>query len=221
MTDLRTDSASQDVAGRLWLASGSPQRLALLRQIGIEPSVVSIDLDESALTGEAPANYVHRLALAKAHAGLQRVSGLREGNTHDSGALHAPPVVIGADTTIDLDGHILTKPDSEADAIDMLLRLSGREHTVLTGTAIVTGPGTVSAVVSTRVTFGVIRPEDARWYVATGEPMNKAGSYGIQGLGARFVASLEGSYSNVVGLPLYELMQLLRESGLDPNMIHV
>ena len=228
-------------ARQVWLASGSPQRLALLRQVGIEPRVLPVDIDESVLTGESAQDYVARLSLAKARAGQQRINKLFLAQTDETTELsgHAPgqllgqlsghrqehdsatPLVIGADTTIALDSHILTKPESEAAAIDMLLQLSGRQHTVLTGTAIVTGPGTVSAVVKTSVTFGVITPQDAAWYVATGEPMNKAGSYAIQGLGARFVESLEGSYSNVVGLPLYELILLLREAGLDPNMTHV
>ncbi len=223
--------------GQVWLASGSPQRLALLRQVGIEPRVLPVDIDESVLAGESAQDYVARLSLAKAREGQRlinkRLLADKDETTELSG--HAPgqlsghrqkydsamPLVIGADTTIALDRHILTKPENETAAINMLLQLSGRQHTVLTGTAIVTGPGTVSAVVKTSVTFGVITPEDAAWYVATGEPMNKAGSYAIQGLGARFVESLEGSYSNVVGLPLYELIQLLREAGLDPNMTHV
>lgn len=221
MTDLTDNQHSAKTNPPIWLASGSAQRLELLRQVGIEPIIIPVDLDESVRPGETADDYVHRLAVAKASAGQRLITDAQQGQAHHHRASVEQALVIGADTTIELDGQILTKPESEEAAIEMLLQLSCRDHTVLTGTAIVSGPGTVSAVVSTRVSFGTINLEDARWYVATGEPMNKAGSYGIQGLGARFVASLEGSYSNVVGLPLYELMQLLRESGFDPNLIHV
>ncbi|MBF8781769.1 septum formation inhibitor Maf [Pseudomonas fulva] len=186
---------------RLYLASGSPRRRELLAQIGVPLSVIGAAVDESVLAGEAPSAYVERLARAKAAAGL-------------AGLAH-PGVVLGADTSVVLDGAILGKPDDQAHALAMLASLSGREHQVLTAVAVTDGQRCESLCVASRVAFRLIEPDEARRYWATGEPRDKAGGYAIQGLGAVFVTALNGSYSAVVGLPLTETAELLGRFGID------
>jgi septum formation protein len=194
---------------RLVLASASPRRRDLLAGLGVSFEVRPADLDESLLPGEAPADYVLRLAIEKA------------------GALARPgELVLAADTTVVLDGEVLGKPADADDAVRMLGALAGREHEVLTGVALWQpepgrpgSPGRpgrqASAVERTRVRMAPLGEEEIRWYVATGEPMDKAGSYAVQNLGSMFVEEVFGSYTNVVGLPVPTLRRLFLELGYD------
>lgn len=186
----------------LYLASGSPRRRELLTQIGIPFTVVGASIDETPLVGERPEDYVVRLALGKAEAGLAALGDSAVG------------AVLGADTAVVLDGRILGKPLDRADALAMLAALSGREHEVLTAVAVVAGPRRETLCVSSRVTFCPISAEQASAYWASGEPCDKAGAYAIQGLGGVFVKNLHGSYSAVVGLPVSETAQLLDGFGI-------
>ncbi|MGE8152932.1 Maf family protein [Pseudomonas vancouverensis] len=186
----------------LYLASGSPRRRELLTQIGVPFAAVSADIDETPLAEESPAAYVERLARGKAQAGRERVVS------------DLPFCVLGADTAVVLDGKILGKPVDQAEACAMLMMLSGREHQVLTAIAVLDGEHCESRVVVSRVRFRNISRDEAAAYWASGEPKDKAGGYGIQGLGAVFVAGLEGSYSAVVGLPLCETAELLGHFGI-------
>lgn len=187
---------------RLYLASGSPRRRELLTQIGVSFTAISADIDETPLTHETPSAYVERLARGKAAAG------------RDSVVSDAPFCVLGADTAVVLDGIILGKPVDEADACAMLNMLSGKEHEVLTAIALLEGERCESRVVRSVVRFRPIDSDEAVAYWASGEPRDKAGGYGIQGLGAVFVAGLDGSYSAVVGLPLCETAELLGHFGI-------
>ncbi|HVM20286.1 MAG TPA: Maf family protein [Egibacteraceae bacterium] len=182
----------------LVLASASPRRLDLLRLAGLDPVVAPADVDETVRDGEAPEVYVVRLARAKAEAASGR-PGI---------------VVLGADTTVVLDGHILGKPEDERDAVAMLRRLAGRTHTVSTGVVALGAGDRREIVVSTAVTFAPLDDAAIRRYVATGEPLDKAGGYGIQGRAAAFVERIDGSYTNVVGLPLAQTLTVLRAAGL-------
>ncbi|MBV4460319.1 Maf-like protein [Pseudomonas sp. COR58] len=186
----------------LYLASGSPRRRELLTQIGVPFTAVSADIDETPSPHETPSAYVERLARGKAEAGRRAVG------SSDGGC------VLGADTAVVLDGKILGKPVDEADACAMLMMLSGREHEVLTAIALVEDGRCESQVVRSRVRFRAIGQTEAVAYWASGEPRDKAGGYGIQGLGAVFVAGLDGSYSAVVGLPLCETAELLGHFGI-------
>jgi septum formation protein len=186
----------------LYLASGSPRRRELLTQIGVPFSVISADIDETPLTQESAAAYVERLARGKAEAGRGTVVSV------------ADFCVMGADTAVVLNGKILGKPVDEADACAMLMMLSGHEHEVLTAIAVLDGERCESLVVRSLVRFRQISAEEAAAYWASGEPQDKAGGYGIQGLGAVFVAGLNGSYSAVVGLPLCETFELLGHFGI-------
>ncbi|EJN28658.1 MULTISPECIES: Maf family protein [Pseudomonas] len=187
---------------QLYLASGSPRRRELLTQIGVSFSVISADIDETPLPEECPLAYVERLARGKAEAG------------HGTVVSDADFCVLGADTAVVLDGKILGKPVDEADACAMLMLLSGREHEVLTAIAVRNGERCESLVVRSLVRFRNIDRDEAAAYWASGEPRDKAGGYGIQGLGAVFVAGLNGSYSAVVGLPLCETCELLGHFGI-------
>ena len=182
---------------RVVLASASPRRLDLLRSIGVDPEVRPADIDETPLPGESPAVYVERLAAAKAAAVA------RPGET-----------VIAADTTVSIENHIIGKPADRAGALDILRRLSGRTHIVYTGVAVLRGfgldgSGLAAATVTSEVTF--IRASESllAWYADTAEPYDKAGSYGLQGGGALLVAGVRGSVTNVIGLPLAELHELV------------
>ncbi len=181
------------------LASASPRRRDLLVQMGVEPVVVPADIDESVLAGEEPVAYVRRLSIAK------------------SAAIDADPadLVIAADTTVDLDGRILGKPADAAEARVMLRALSARTHRVHTGVTLRLGGRTATDVATTLVTFTPITDHALEWYVGTGEPFDKAGAYAIQGQAAVFVASVKGSVSNVVGLPLTTVVALARSLGVD------
>ncbi|KAF1055921.1 MAG: Maf-like protein YhdE [Pseudomonas delhiensis] len=187
---------------QLYLASSSPRRRELLKQIGLPFATVPSSIDESPLADEAPHDYVARLALSKAQAGLEFL------------AQRADVSVLGADTSVILDGRILGKPLDRDDGLAMLASLSGREHLVLTAVAVVNRERSEVRVVSSRVVFRHIEAEEAERYWNTGEPQDKAGGYAIQGLGAIFVSRVEGSYSAVVGLPLCETAELLADFSI-------
>jgi septum formation protein len=186
----------------IYLASGSPRRRELLRQIGVSFRVIGAELDETTRAGESAAAYVSRLAEAKAAVGWE---GCRD--------LGAAPV-LAADTAVVLDGEILGKPADMKAAMAMLLRLSGRAHEVLTGVALRTAAGLELKVSRSLVSFRTVDPGEARAYWNTGEPRDKAGAYAIQGYAAVFIADLKGSYSGVMGLPLFETAELLRAAGV-------
>ncbi len=190
-------------APRVVLASSSPRRRELLSLIGIAHTVSPAELDETVLPGEAPAPHAERLARAKAAAVAERLGD-------DPGI-----VVVGADTIVVVDGDILGKPSDEAAAAAMLRRLAGRSHTVFTAVAVARERQLVSGVESVDVTFRRLSDEDIARYIATGEPMDKAGAYGIQGYGATIVERIVGDYFAVMGLALGRLVRLLREVGLD------
>jgi len=183
---------------RLILASASPRRAELLRAAGFAFEVIVADVDESAKAGEKPSMYVRRLAAEKSAAALAIVKDP-----------HA--VVLGADTTVVVDDDILGKPASDADAAVMLRRLSGRGHQVLTGISLRRGAQEIGRVESTTVHFAPLTAEDVAWYVASGEGRDKAGAYAIQGLASRFIPEIDGSYANVVGLPVAAVAELLRQ----------
>lgn len=176
------------------LASASPRRAHLLAEAGYAFDVAPANIDERRLDGESPVAYVQRLANGKARAVARR---------------HPGRVVVGADTVVVIDGLVLGKPTDAEDAAGMLGRLAGRRHTVLTGVSLVCDVRSVDAVERTNVTFTPLDPERIRWYVATGEPDDKAGAYAAQGIGSRFVERIEGSYTNVVGLPIPLVGRLL------------
>jgi septum formation protein len=177
------------------LASRSPRRAELLTAAGISFEVLAADVDETPHPNETPAAYVERLAIDKARAVL---------------ALRPQARVLGADTTVTIDGEILGKPADADDAARMLRLLRGRPHDVLTGVSLVSARGVQSAVDTTRVWFAPMTDEDISWYVATGEPVDRAGAYAIQGLASRFIPRIEGSYSNVVGLPVAMVSSILK-----------
>jgi septum formation protein len=179
----------------LILASSSPRRRELLAQAGLEFEIVPANIDETRKPGELPKAYVQRLALEKAQA------------VH---ALHPHATVLGADTTVALDDEVLNKPADVADAERMLRALAGRTHQVYTGIAVVTSAAQRSHVETTDVTFTEISDEDLGRYLASGDPLDKAGAYGIQGFAARWIPRIEGDYFNVVGLPIAATLRLLK-----------
>lgn len=182
----------------LVLASASPRRRELLRQCGYSFDVVPADVDESVLPGEDPVAYVTRLAATKARAVCARLQGHKDKR-----------MVLGADTTVIVDEEILGKPVDAADAARMLRLLAGRAHVVATGVALSTQSGVESAAELTRVHFAPMNEAEIAAYIATGEPMDKAGAYGIQGRAARFIPRIEGCYFNVVGLPLARVAAMI------------
>lgn len=182
----------------LYLASQSPRRLALLQQIGLQPTLLAVAVDEQPLPSEAVADYVRRLAIDKALAGAALLSR------------QTPAWVLAADTTVFAGGEILGKPASLAEAQRMWALLPSPDHQVLTGVALWHDGIVHVNVVSTRVVFAPMPAEEQVRYWATGEPQDKAGGYAIQGRAALYVQRIEGSYSNVVGLPLAETADLLR-----------
>jgi len=211
---------------RLILASASPRRAELLRAAGYEFETVVADVDERVRDGEMPAEYVRRLAAEKSAAveaalkGCAASDAARSIDAAGEGAgaavLVAQPfraadaVILGADTTVVIDGEILGKPRADEEAAAMLRRLAGRRHEVLTGVSIRHGAHEIGRVDSTAVWFSVLTKEDIVWYVASGEGRDKAGAYAIQGLASRFIPRIEGSYANVVGLPVAAVAELLR-----------
>ena len=189
---------------KLILASASPRRAEILRNAGIQFEIRKTDVDESRIVGELPGDYVRRLALAKA---LSAATEYRDPVDET--------LILGADTVVVVDADILGKPASQDDARSMLRRLSGRIHEVHTGLALLRKPGTMQRVVEeiTRVHFASLSEREIEDYIATGEPFDKAGAYGIQGIGGRYVTRIEGCYFNVMGLPLAQLWSLLCEVG--------
>jgi septum formation protein len=181
------------------LASASPRRREILATLGLEFSIAAADVDETPLPGEAPHDMVVRLAVAKA-----------EAITADPDA-----IVIAADTAVVVDGLSLGKPADRDDCVAMLDALAGRSHTVHTGVAVRCAEATRTALSTTNVHFRDISRDEALAYWQSGEPRDKAGAYAVQGLGGVFVERIEGSYSGVVGLPVFETASLLRQVGLD------
>ena len=188
----------------LVLASASPRRRELLSQAGFVFEVHPAHIPEDPHPGEDPIAYVTRLAREKAEAVYSELS---------SGSPDAARVILGADTTVTLDNHILGKPESPADAARMLRLLSGRTHRVITGIALVTAHRIESAAEVTTVQFLPQSDQEIADYVATGEPMDKAGAYAIQGIASRWIPRIEGDYSNVVGLPVARVWRMMRELG--------
>ena len=185
---------------RLVLASASPRRADLLRAAGIPFEAQAVDVDERFHADETPEHAVARLAEVKATAAL---------------VLHPHAVVLGADTTVVVDGESLAKPSDAAVAARMVRLLSGRTHEVLTGICLLCGKRRLVHVESTRVRMARLSDDEITWYVATGEPFDKAGAYGVQGFASRFIEGIDGSYSNVVGLPISSVYRLLNELGCD------
>jgi septum formation protein len=190
----------------LVLASGSPRRRELLEGLGLRFTIRAAAIDETPRPGEEPAAYVLRLAEEKARA-----------------AVRPGELALAADTTVVIDGEILGKPEDDADAVRMLRLLSGREHEVLTGVAVLDVPGgaeagagrIVSGISRSAVRMATLAPEEIAWYVGTGEPRDRAGAYAIQGLASLFVEAVSGNYSNVVGLPIPTVYRLFAELGYD------
>lgn len=187
---------------KIILASQSPRRRELLERVGIKNfTVAAPNVDESVEAGLPPAEIVERLSRRKAGAAAEKAG--------------PGDLIIAADTVVALDGAVLGKPRDEADAFAMLSALSGREHHVYTGVTVMQGERAVTEHEETAVAFREISPEEIRGYIATGEPMDKAGAYGIQGLGALLVRGIRGDYCNVMGLPVFRLGRILSEFGVD------
>lgn len=185
-----------------YLASRSPRRQDLLRQVGLRFELLPVDVPEQPAPGQAPADYAVATALAKARAAQGRAAASRP--------------VLGADTDVVVDGRILGKPAAREEALDMLRRLADRVHEVYSAVAVIAGARAETALSVTEVRFGPVSEAAAQAYWDSGEPADKAGAYAIQGLGAQFVKEIRGSYSGVVGLPLYETLRLLRKFGVAP-----
>lgn len=188
----------------IYLASQSPRRAELLRQIGVEYEVYASDIDESRLASETPQEYVCRIAQTKARVALAAIS-----KTQDR------CVVLAADTTIELDGDIIGKPADRDHCRCILQQLSGRQHGVLTAVALATPERLEFRVTRSRVSFRILAQSEIDAYCASAEPMDKAGAYAIQGKAAVFIERLEGSYSAVMGLPLLETAELLRNADIE------
>ena len=189
-----------DSASSILLASASPRRAELLQQIGVHFQALPVDIDESPRAGEAALEFVQRLALEKAQAGY-----LQTGNGRP---------VLGSDTIVVVDEQILGKPTDRDDALRMLGLLSGRGHQVMTAVALVDGQKVARALNVSQVYFRSLQPSEIEAYWNTGEAVDKAGAYGIQGIAAQFIERLDGSYSGVMGLPLFETAQLLQQFGI-------
>ncbi|MEA1050891.1 Maf family protein [Lamprobacter modestohalophilus] len=214
-TATATATTNDPQATDLYLASRSPRRLELLAQLGLRPKVVVAEIDETPADHEAPEAFVARIAQAKAQAGWASLNG------------RASKPLLAADTAVVIGAQILGKPADADAALRMLALLSGRQHRVLTAVTLLAPAASADpqarnpplqrqVLVETEVQMRPITPAEARAYWASGEPSDKAGAYAVQGLGAIFVEAVRGSYSNVVGLPLFETAQLLREQGVDP-----
>jgi len=184
----------------LLLASQSPRRAELLKQLGIPFSQYPVNIDETVLAHENPDEYVRRMAQEKSNLGFIRAG--------------AKKLVLGADTIVVAQGNILGKPKDKTDAMRMLSILSDNTHQVFTAVTITSAKQQKTLVVETQVCFGPLSTQQMAWYWQSGEPQDKAGSYGIQGLGGQFVKHIRGSYSAVVGLPLYQTRMLLTEFGI-------
>jgi septum formation protein len=184
---------------RLVLASASPRRANLLRAAGFAFEIFAVDVDEQFRPGETAERYVARLADAKARAA--------------AASLPSSDVVLGADTTVVCNGEVLGKPADEADAERMIRLLAGRAHEVLTGVHLLAGGRSLAHVERSQVRMSAMTETEIAWYVASGEPMDKAGAYAVQGLASRFIEGIDGSYSNVVGLPVSRVHTLLKALG--------
>jgi len=207
---------------RLILASTSPRRAELLRAAGFSFDIVAPDVDETQRDGEPAEEYVRRLASDKSFAGLKSCATAADQNACATAAdlnacataaglnASATAVVLAADTVVVVDGDILGKPRDDADAASMLRRLSGRWHEVLTGVSVRSFTEEITDCAITRVQFAELSAADVEWYVTSGETRDKAGAYAIQGLASRFIPRIEGSYSNVVGLPIALVRELLK-----------
>ena len=183
----------------IYLASSSPRRRELLSQIGVDFSVLSVDVDETRIDDEPPIEYVKRVAIAKAQAGWDTLSENEQ------------QPVLGSDTSVVLENDVLGKPIDDVDARSMLQRLSGRQHQVLTAVAIVTKNTVLCELNTSTVHFSELSQKDMDWYLQTKEGEDKAGAYAVQGLAALFINKIEGSYSGIMGLPLRETGLLLTE----------
>ena len=220
---------------RLVLASASPRRAELLRAAGFRFETRAVDLDERVRPGEAPKDYVRRLAMEKSARALELLSETNPAEAAGEGPAKAGhyvrsamapvsgvasgfsrTVVLGADTAVVIDGTILGKPRDDEDAAFMLRRLSGRAHEVMTGVSLRKPGWEASRVETTTVEFLPLTDADIRWYVESGEGRDKAGAYAIQGLASRLIPSIRGSYSNVVGLPIAVVHQLVAEIASRP-----
>jgi septum formation protein len=200
----------------LILASASPRRRELLTQAGLKFTAAAANLNEDRLPDEAAAAYVQRLAEEKAQAVWNAHRSLGFNTDADTDTVDDPLIVLGADTCVVCDGHILGKPTDTADARRMLEMLSGRTHAVLTGLAAVTGHKVVRDVEITQVTFNQLNDAEIARYIASGEPLDKAGAYAIQGYAARWIPRIEGCYFNVMGLPIARTVALLAEAEAVP-----
>lgn len=192
------------ITAHIILASASPRRRELLAQIGVRAFVQAVDINESHKPGEPVMAYVQRLAMEKARCGFETIK-------NDN---NLP--VLGSDTVVEIDGRILGKPENRQQAKEMLQQLSAKKHTVHTSVAIVTREISVSGTSSSEVLFDTIDDGDIERYIATGESDDKAGSYAIQGIAAQFIRNINGSFSGVMGLPLYETTQLLKQCDVMP-----
>lgn len=196
---------------RLVLASASPRRADLLRAAGFTFDVLPVDVDERVRTGESPRDYVRRLAEEKSAAAWDLVVRLTA--SAEATAVKKPDatenIILGADTAVVVDGDILGKPRDDREAAAMLRQLSGRRHDVLTGVSLRSRHGERGFIAGTGVYMMELRDEDIAWYVASGEGRDKAGAYAIQGLASRFIPRIDGSYANVVGLPVADVSLLL------------
>jgi septum formation protein len=204
---------------RLVLASASPRRADLLRAAGYSFETLAVDLDETVKAGETPAAYVARLAHEKSAAAMQRFLS-RAQHACRGGDRGAPSdvIVLGADTTVVVDKEILGKPRDDRDAAAMLRKLSGRAHEVLTGISLRTSAREWGRVETTSVYMTELTAEDVAWYLSSGEGRDKAGGYAVQGLASRFISRVDGSYSNVVGLPVAAVSALLREAIMGKSL---
>lgn len=189
----------------LYLASASPRRQELLRQVGIAFEAMPSGIEEARRPGESPRDYVRRVAADKARRVFRQVEERRM----------PPRPVLGADTEVVIDDEILGKPRDRAHATAILRRLSGKSHTVLTAISVMTLAGEYGAISESRVTFAPLSETEVQDYLETGEADDKAGAYAIQGRAALFIARLEGSFSGVMGLPLYELHATLKRAGIE------
>jgi len=188
----------------LYLASQSPRRRQLLEQVGIRFDTIEVDVPEARAPGEPPADYVSRVAREKAGAGLLKLTGV------------ADAVVLGADTEVVLDDEVFGKPVDAAHATAMLRRLAGRSHKAISAVWCVSAGREERALSVSEVTFAALSEAAIAAYVASGEPTGRAGAYAIQGSAAAFISRLSGSYSGVMGLPLFETVELLRRFGIGP-----
>ncbi len=199
---LGVNESMPDSTSKIILASNSPRRKELLERIGITGFKVSApNVDESVEDGLSSAEIVEQLSLRKARAAAKKAG--------------PNDLIIAADTVVAMDGAVLGKPHDKDDAFSMLSALSGREHCVYTGVTVIRGDKTVTQHEETAVTFRDLEPDEIRGYIATGEPMDKAGSYGIQGIGALLVSGIRGDYCNVMGLPVFRLGRILSSFGMD------